>query len=133
MKNIKSLLYKIPQSFYRFVLIGGSATILDFIIYMIISNYIDISISKVISTGLASVYSFILNKKWTFSDKRNFSLSILFKYIVTQIINILVNTIINTLVFRATALKILSFVIATSISMMVNYLLQKIFVFKKKL
>lgn len=131
MDKIKKILNKIPKSFYRFVIIGGSATLLDFIIYMIISNYLDINISKMMSTGLASIYSFILNKKWTFADERKLSSSVVVKYIMVQIINILVNTGMNSLVFGITSLKIVSFVIATGVSMMVNYILQRLVVFKE--
>lgn len=131
MNSLKNILYKIPKSFYRFVIIGGSATILDFIIYMVISNYLGIGISKMLSTALASIYSFILNKKWTFVDESKLSSSKVIKYILVQVVNILVNTGMNSIVFGFTGLKIVSFVIATSVSMMVNYLLQRLVVFKE--
>ena len=132
MNKAKSIWKRIPTSFYRFLLIGGSATIFDFIIYMILSNHLDITISKVLSTSLASIYSFILNKKWTFVDESKLSSSQVAKYVVVQIINIFVNTTINTIVFHLTHYKILSFIVATGISMMVNYLLQRFFVFQEK-
>ncbi len=132
MSNIKKILKKIPTSFYRFLLIGGSATVIDFIIYIFISNYLDIKISKALSTSLASIYSFILNKKWTFTDESKLSSFQVVKYIIVQIINILVNTTINTITYQFTSMKVISFIIATSISMMVNYILQRIVVFKEK-
>ena len=33
MDKIKKLVNKVPKSFYKFLVIGGSATLLDFIIY----------------------------------------------------------------------------------------------------
>ena len=132
MSNIRKILKKIPTSFYRFLLIGGSATVIDFIIYIFISNYLDIKISKALSTSLASIYSFILNKKWTFTDESKLSSFQVVKYIIVQIINILVNTTINTITYQFTSMKVISFIIATSISMMVNYILQRIVVFKEK-
>lgn len=61
---------KIDKSLYRFVLTGGSSTLIDFIIYYFMSNYIDISIAKCISMLCSSVYSYYLNKRWTFENDK---------------------------------------------------------------
>ncbi len=116
-------------SAFKFLIIGGISTAIDFCIYMIISNYIDITISKLISMTIASVFSFIFNKNWTFINKEKTSVIMALKYILAQIINIGVNTGINTLVYNLTKVKIIAFIIATGIAMVVNYLLQKIVVF----
>lgn len=58
----------LKYSFGRFLITGGISTGIDFIIYIFLSSYFDISIAKVISMIIASIFSFILNKTWTFSD-----------------------------------------------------------------
>ena len=117
------------KSEFRFLIIGGCSTLIDFIIYMIISNYINITLAKLCSMMIASVFSYIFNKNWTFKDKENTSIKLVMKYVFSQIINILVNTMTNTLVYNMTRIKILSFVCATAIALVINFLLQKIVVF----
>lgn len=118
-------------SFFKFLLVGGSSTLIDFIIYLLLSMHLDITISKVLSMVVASFFSYMVNKKWTFvyDGKTNFNL--IFKYIFSQLINISVNTFVNTFIYNWLGLKIIAFVIATGVAMIVNYLLQKFLVFKR--
>ena len=116
----------------RFLVTGGISTSIDFIIYMIVSNYININIAKIISMTIASVYGFFANKKWTFSNKEKTNLNQISKYIFGQVVNITVNTTTNYIVFELTGIKILSFIIATGVAMIVNYLFQNYIVFKEE-
>lgn len=120
------------QSEIKFILVGGSSTLIDFIIYMILSKYINISLAKIISMSIASIYSFIINKNWTFTNNEKIDMVMIVKYIVTQILNITVNTCVNSLIFKISNIKVLAFVIATGVAMCVNFILQKVVVFKKE-
>lgn len=122
----------IRSSVFRFLISGGTATLIDLTIYYVLSNFIDITPSKLISITCASIFSFFINKKWTFSNDGKYSFWQILKYIIAVLINIGVNTAINTLLFNLTNIKFLAFVIATLVAMIVNYLLQKFFVFKNK-
>lgn len=124
----RSDIYKIM----RFVIVGGLSTLIDFVIYMLLSNHIDITVSKMTSMTIASVFSFFVQKNWTFSNKNDVGVKMVSLFIVSQLINIGVNTATNTLCFNLTANKIISFVIATGVAMIVNYLLQNYIVFRKK-
>lgn len=114
----------------RFLIVGGSSTILDFIIYMLLSNKISIGVSKLISMLIASLYSFFLNKNWTFSNKDGITFFLVFKYIVGQALNIGINTLINLLIFNLCGYKIVAFICATLIAMIFNFIFQKNVVFK---
>ena len=50
----------------RFVLVGGCSTGIDFVIYVLLSMQIPITISKGISMISASVFSYFVNKQYTF-------------------------------------------------------------------
>ena len=115
----------------RFLVVGGSSTLLDFIIYMLLSTKLNITISKFISMTVSSIYSFLINKNWTFNNKNKITFILTFKYILCVFINIFVNTTSNTLIFNLTNNKIISFLFATGIPMIVNYTIQKKIVFKE--
>ena len=114
----------------RFLVVGGSSTLLDFAIYMLLSTKVDITISKCISMSISSIYSFFINKNWTFSDSEKITIVLALKYILCVLINIGVNTLVNTLTFIITNNKIISFIIATGIAMIVNFVIQKEVVFR---
>ena len=114
----------------KFLITGGSSTLIDFIIYYLLSFKINISISKMVSMSCACVYSFFINKKWTFSFKGKTDRFLVTKYIVSQFLNILINTFTNTLVYNISGMKIVAFIIATGIAMTFNYLFQNYIVFK---
>lgn len=119
------------KSELKFILSGASSTLIDFCLYMLISNWLSISISKVISMTIASIYSFFINKNWTFENDDKIDKMMVFKYIFVQLLNIAVNTTVNTTMVSLTNNKLISFVVATGIAMVVNYFCQKILVFKK--
>ena len=66
----------------RFLVVGGSSTLLDFIIYMLLSTKLNITISKFISMTVSSIYSFLINKNWTFNNKNKITFILTFKYIL---------------------------------------------------
>lgn len=118
-------------SFFKFLLVGGSSTLIDFIIYLLLSMRLDITISKILSMIIASFFSYMVNKKWTFVYDGKTNVALIFKYIFSQLVNISVNTLVNTFMYNWLELKIVAFVIATGVAMIVNYLLQKFLVFKR--
>lgn len=120
------------KSEFKFIFSGASSTLIDFCIYMLLSNWLSVSLSKMISMGIASIYSFFLNKNWTFENGEKINKTMIIKYIGAQLLNIFVNTSINTIIYILTNNKLVSFVIATATAMIVNYFSQKIIVFKKE-
>ena len=115
---------------FKFLVIGGMSTLIDFCIYMLISKNIDVTISKIISMGIASVFSFIFNKSWTFTNDKNVTKKMIVLFYLGLAVNIAVNASVNTLVYNITNQKIISFVIATGVAMVVNFLIQNFIVFR---
>ena len=127
---IKQLINK--HKFIKFLFVGGSSTLLDFIVYMLLSNFILLSIAKALSMVLSCTYSFCLNRRWTFQNKQKINSNQLMKYIVTQLINIITNVMINQFLYMLTNNKLIAYIVATTIAMLINYVLQKNVVFKEK-
>lgn len=114
----------------KFLVVGGSSTLLDYVIYWILSMFIHFNLAKTLSMFCSCVYSFFLNKMFTFQDKRKLSGGHVLRYIVSQAVNIGINVSINALVYGNTGIRILGMVSATAGAMIVNFLLQRFFVFQ---
>lgn len=114
----------------RFFIVGGSATFLDFILYVHFSTSWGLNISKTVSTTLACLYSYVLNKHWTFDAIRHSVSGTLWRYIVVQFVNVLINTEVNFFVFSLSGEKLLSFCVAVGIATVMNFWLQRFYVFR---
>lgn len=126
------IIKKIMESrIIRFIMVGGCSTLIDFIIYILISIWMDISVSKGISMICSSVFSYFANKIFAFSNKEKTNISLLVKFYIVFAANFLVNMGMNRLVYEMTANKIIAFILATICGMSVNYLGQRLIVFVK--
>lgn len=71
----------------RFILVGGSATAIDFVLLnvFVLAGFSAL-LSNIISTTSAMVFSFITNKKYTFkSDSKNYRKEVILFFIFTAI------------------------------------------------
>lgn len=65
-------LKKVDKKPIRFVLVGISNTVLDFLVLnILLFCKVNILFANTISTGIAMLYSFFMNKKWTFRNSGN--------------------------------------------------------------
>lgn len=135
-----SLLAKHAEKF-RFALVGGVNTALDFgILFLLVTLGIDKIIANYISTSIAFIFSFFANKTFTFkatsSDARRefttFMVVTLFGLWVLQPLVISGAAVLLTTTGLSTALTlIIAKLIATIVSLVWNYLMYSRFVFKK--
>lgn len=119
-------------SFFKFCVVGGCSTLLDMIIYFALFEALGPVFAKMASMSCCMVFSYNLNKRWSFSVKTKKTKKELCSYFVTQLINLVVNVGINYFILMATHMKMVAFVVATAIAMGVNYSLQKFWVFRNK-
>lgn len=115
---------------FRFILVGGCSTGIDFIIYMLLSMNVPITISKGTSMITSSVFSYVVNKHFTFENKDKTNIGHLIRYYIVFLANLGTNLGINYLVYKYTGYKICAFILATFGGMTVNYLGQRFFVFQ---
>lgn len=126
------MLKKEIKKICKFLLIGGSSTLIDFLIYFILSKNINVNLSKFISMVFSCTYSFLINKSWTFQVKGKIRFEYIIKYILTQSVNIVMNVATNRVILNITGEKLLAYVLATCVGMVCNFTLQRFFVFAKK-
>lgn len=117
------------NSLLKFIVVGGCSTCIDFIIYMFLALKLPITVSKGISMVAASVFSYILNKQFTFENKEKTNVSYLVRFYIIFGANFGTNLAVNQIIFDETGYKTIAFILATVCGMMVNYLGQKFFVF----
>ncbi len=120
------------SSFFRFLLVGGTTTAIDFVIYTVLGRQLPPVPAKLLSMLCSTLFAFFVNKNWTFRNKEQGLLVSLGKYYLAQAANIAANVTVNAVLLHITGRRILAFVGATGIAMCVNYLLQRLFVFRKK-
>ena len=109
------------------MLVGGVSTALDFVIYTLLSRWLTPT-PAICST----LFAFLFNRNWTFQNEEQSLLKSLGKYYLAQAANIATNVLVNALLLRLTGRRILAFVGATGVAMCLNYLLQRLFVFRKE-
>lgn len=122
----------LSNSIFRFVIIGGCSTIIDFIIYMLFSLGFSVILSKGISMVISSGFSYFFNKRFTFRNQEKTNLGYILRFYLLFALNLIVNVGVNARIYSITGHKILAFVFATICGMFVNYLGQRFWVFGKK-
>lgn len=105
---------------------------IDFFVYMLVSVKLDINVAKGISMICSSVFSYIANKNYTFSNKEKTNAIYLVKFYLVFGANFIVNLGTNRLVYSVTENKVIAFIFATICGMTVNYIGQRFVVFYKK-
>ena len=125
---------------FRFGIVGGINTALDFGLLFIFTH---LGLPKItantISTGVAFVFSFFANKKYTFkSSDGNLKREILLFVVVTlfglwvlqNLVIVAVSPLISSFISDQSLVLLVSKLLATIVSLIWNYLLYKNLVFK---
>lgn len=115
----------------KFCVGGGSAVIVDFLMYMFLKQYIVVSAAKIISFIMGAAVGFVINKLWTF-ESRSFSTSEIMRYILLYACSATANMLVNKGILLISSVTVLAFLGATTVSTIINFLGQKFFVFRKK-
>ena len=139
----------------KFIIIGVSAVMVDLIVYYTLSDFLSVNtdLSKAFGFLIGSVYTYILNKRWTWrhTEKSNKGMVAMFGlvYAISFIFNILINkyglVVIpefnlnlnvhsdtqNFNIFAIKGHKFLAVFSATAVSAIVNFIGQKFLVFNQ--
>lgn len=134
-KRIKQVLLKIiyeNKNAGRFLVVGAASTLIDMGIYFFLFDYCGAVWSKLVSMSCSICFSYNLNRSWSFQVRDKQSLKEFFTYLAAQTLNIMVNVGTNYLVLSLSNSKIVAYILATAAGMAVNYILQKVWVFRRK-
>jgi putative flippase GtrA len=123
---------KIRREIIFYIIVGITSIVIDFLFYYFLTNifHLDNSNSKRLSFLIGSTSSFLLNKRITFkSTKKTFKEPILFS--IVYLFSFILNSFTHDIMLEYFDGSY-PFIIATFISVIMNYLGQKFIVFKKK-
>lgn len=124
---MKNNLYK---QIFMFLVVGVIATIIDWIVYYISCNILQIIpyISNIISFSISVIFNYVASAKWVFNFKKNTFLN----FIIFSILGLLLTELFLYIFIDLLDLDtMLSKVIATCITMVFNFVTRKIIMEKK--
>jgi len=126
----------------RFAIVGGANTALDFLLlFLLVLTGVDKIAANFVSTGVAFIFSFFVNKSFTFKStggnlKKQFALFILITIIALWVIQPLiilgVTALLAPLNWNESVVLFVAKCIATVASLIWNYIFYSRFVFKTK-
>lgn len=114
----------------RFIGSGILAVSVDLLTYLLLKNYFSYNFSKGLSFFIGTMVAYVLNKFWTFEEKKYSNLQLL-KFFLLYGLTLAVNVVINNFVLGLFYSVIFAFLCATGTSTVLNFVGQKFWVFKK--
>ena len=119
--------------FIKFGLVGVLNTLINWILFILLNSIgVYYIISNIIAYIISTLNSYLWNSKWVFKYSGDNIKETSFKFIVLNIIGLTLNTIILYLLVDIVGLnKLIALVITTGIVMILNYFINKLWVFKK--
>ena len=117
----------------KYIFVGLSTVLIDFLIYKFLIKFIVIYLAKTISFLSGTFFSYQLNRTWTFKSGKK-TLSQFIKYLIIHITSLVLNVFINSLLLNTFSKNYFlsyefSFLIATLTSATYNFLFIKTFIF----
>ena len=117
----------------KYIFVGLSTVLIDFLIYKFLIKFIVIYLAKTISFLSGTFFSYQLNRTWTFKSGGK-TLSQFIKYLIIHITSLVLNVLINSLLLNIFSKNYflsyeVSFLIATLSSAIYNFLFIKMFIF----
>ena len=120
---------RINKELKRFIVAGFSAVGTDLGTYYLLLTFLPHNIAKAISFLLGTIVAYVINKYWTF-EKKEKSYSEIIRFAILYSVTLGTNVLVNKLVLDKTSILMLAFLVATSISTVLNFIGQKFWVFK---
>ncbi len=122
---------KLFVQIFKFVIVGGIATLIDWAIYYVLYNYLHIEplIGNIISFSISVIYNYTASVHWVFDvNKEKSKMRMFIEFMIFSILGLLLTELllfigIKGLNMHAMLVKI----IATAIVMVFNFITRKIF------
>ncbi len=135
------------RQFLKFCVSGGILTCVDYGFYFLLLSVIPLFYAKFSSYVMATIGSYFLNKYWTFEKRTQICLKELLTYISIYAITSFINASLNFYFFHLTipfnsyippflmqvfSNREIAFVMATAITLVINFSALSLFLFKTK-
>jgi putative flippase GtrA/dTDP-glucose pyrophosphorylase len=113
----------------RYIVTGFTTVAIDFILYYLLSLTIDHSLAKGVSFLCGTIFAYIVNKYWTFKKTQK-SCKEMFSFLLLYSITLVINVAVNFVMLSVLGNVLFSFLVATGVSTVLNFLGQKLIIFK---
>lgn len=124
---------KLIKQIIKFVIVGGIATLIDFVCLYIFKELLNLNIilSNTLSFTISVIYNYIASIKWVFDVNENSKFQFII-FVILSVIGLLINNSILYLLTTYTEVYyLLSKALATLVVMIYNFITRKIFLEKK--
>ena len=132
--NISEKNEKLLLQIFKFVIVGGTATIIDWAVYYVLYNFLHINplIANILSFSVSVIYNYIASVKWVFDvNKDKNKVRMLIEFLLFSIIGLLLSELLLWLGIEKLHLNaMLVKIVATFIVMVFNFITRKIFLEK---
>ena len=117
---------------YKFIIIGIIAVSIDAFVYYLLGNFefFSYEISKRISFICGAVFAFFFNRSYVFQIKHK-NIGQILGFTILYLISFLCNAFSHDFVLYKIDIPAVSFIFATAVSTIINYLGQKFIIFRK--
>ena len=118
----------------KFSIVGVSNTVLNFVIFILLDNLgINYMVASITAYSLSIINSYFWNSRLVFKCENKNKKGVVIKFIILNLIGLSINTLLmGVLVGVLQIKKIVAMFIVTLLVMCMNYVLNKIWVFKKE-
>lgn len=124
---------KLLIQIFKFIIVGGIATIIDWIIYFLLYNYLGFEplVANIISYLLATIYNYFGSVKYVFKVndkkfKKTFTIFLILSLVGLGLSELLIYLMINIMLMN----KMISKIIATMLVMVFSFVTRKYFLEK---
>jgi len=125
------------RQFYKFAVVGVFNTIIDFVVFLLLTRLIHffgehVLYANIISFSVAVTNSYLLNRRWTFRSKDTERVKQYIRFFSINATGLGVNTLLLYLfVYHAHLYDVIAKALAIGITLFWNFFLNKWLVFKK--
>lgn len=132
--NISEKSEKLLLQIFKFIIVGGTATLLDWAVYYVLYNFLHINplIANILSFTVSVIYNYIASVNWVFDVNKNKSkVAMLVEFLVLSVIGLLISELLLWIGIDKLGLnEMLVKIGATVIVMIFNFITRKIFLEK---
>lgn len=134
--NVKKNTEKLFVQIFKFVIVGGVATVIDWLIYYLLFNFLKINplVANILSFSISVVYNYLASVKWVFDVDNNKSKRQMFiEFMIFSIIGLILTEVLLWIFISGLKINaLISKIIATAIVMVFNFITRKIFLESNK-
>lgn len=119
--------------FIKFGMVGVLNTLVNWVIFFILNAFgMYYILANIIAYALGTIHSYLWNTLWVFKYKEKASTDTTIKFVILNVVGLGLNTgILYVLVDLCNLNKFIGLVITTGIVMIINYVVNKLWVFSK--